>query len=61
MKPTPAALGFHRPPCKCTAHTFPRKLSDIPFNRYNPILLAQALSERAINSTVLILLYIYVR
>ena len=31
---------------------FPRKLSDIPFNRYYPILLAQALSERAINSTL---------
>ena len=40
---------------------FPRKLSDKPFNPRIPILLAQALSERAINSTVLILLYIYVR
>ena len=31
---------------------FPRKLSDIPFKRYNPILPAQALSERAIHSTL---------
>ena len=31
---------------------FPRKLSDKPFNRHIPILLAQALSERAINSTL---------
>ena len=40
---------------------FPRKLSDKFIQPTYSILLAQALSERAINSTVLILLYIYVR